>query len=76
MAKVTPLTSHFLSWGNPLSLEPRNDSLWATKMKAQGTGASVRVEGEVVESPAKGHGHGGDFSGILGSQGGEVCVTI
>ena len=23
-------------------------------MKAQGTGASVRVEGEVVESPAKG----------------------
>ena len=28
-------------------------------MKAQGTGASVRVEGEVVESPAKGHGHGG-----------------
>lgn len=33
-----------------------NDSPADSKVKAQGTGASVRVEGQVVESPAKGAG--------------------
>jgi len=45
-----------------------NDSPADSKVKAQGTGASVRVEGQVVESPAKGAGspHAG-FSGSRGS---------